>query len=83
MIEARQLKLSPKLFLGGAAGFTMPEFVQYAGIASDKIITANLWHQALPLPGAMTYFTRFVSRYKKEPDYHGAEAYARRTLRNH
>ncbi|MCG6918716.1 MAG: ABC transporter substrate-binding protein [Deltaproteobacteria bacterium] len=76
MTTARQLKLTPKLFLGGAAGFTMPEFVQYAGIASDKIITANLWHQALPLPGAMTYFTRFTSRYQKEPDYHGAEAYA-------
>jgi branched-chain amino acid transport system substrate-binding protein len=76
MTQARQLKLSPKLFLGGAAGFTMPEFVQYAGIASDKIITANLWHQALPLPGAMAYSTRFTSKYNKEPDYHGAEAYA-------
>jgi branched-chain amino acid transport system substrate-binding protein len=76
MTQARQLKLTPKLFLGGAAGFTMPEFVQYAGIASDKIITANLWHQVLPLPGAKTYFAKFTSRYNRNPDYHGAEAYA-------
>ena len=76
MIEARQMKITPKIFLGGATGFTMPEFVQYAGIASEKVITATLWHQALPLPGAMTYFTRFTSTYNKEPDYHGAEAYA-------
>jgi branched-chain amino acid transport system substrate-binding protein len=76
MTQARQLKLTPKLFLGGAAGFTMPEFVQYAGIASDKIITANLWHQVLPLPGATTYFAKFTSRYNRNPDYHGAEAYA-------
>jgi branched-chain amino acid transport system substrate-binding protein len=76
MIEARQMKITPKIFLGGATGFTMPEFVQYAGVASEKVMTATLWHQALPLPGAMNYFTRFTSKYNKEPDYHGAEAYA-------
>jgi branched-chain amino acid transport system substrate-binding protein len=76
MTQARQLKLSPKLFLGGAAGFTMPEFVQYAGIASDNVITANLWHQALPLPGAMDYYKQYVAKYNRDPDYHGAEAYA-------
>ncbi|MEJ2431114.1 MAG: ABC transporter substrate-binding protein [Deltaproteobacteria bacterium] len=76
MIEARQMKITPKIFLGGATGFTMPEFVQYAGIASEMVMTATLWHQALPLPGSMAYFTRFTSTYNKEPDYHGAEAYA-------
>ena len=76
MIEARQMKITPKIFLGGATGFTMPEFVQYAGVASEKVMTATLWHQALPLPGAMAYFTRFTAKYNKEPDYHGAEAYA-------
>jgi branched-chain amino acid transport system substrate-binding protein len=76
MTQARQLKLTPKLFLGGAAGFTMPEFVQYTGIASDKIITANLWHQALPLPGAMDYYKKYVAKYNSDPDYHGAEAYS-------
>ena len=76
MTLARQMKLTPKLFLGGAAGFTMPEFVQYAGIASDMIITANLWHQALPLPGAMDYFNNYVAKYNRDPEYHGAEAYA-------
>ena len=76
MTLAREMKLTPKLFLGGAAGFTMPEFVQYAGIASDMIITANLWHQALPLPGAMDYFNRYVAKYNRDPEYHGAEAYA-------
>jgi branched-chain amino acid transport system substrate-binding protein len=76
MTQARELKLTPRIFLGGAAGFTMPEFVQYAGIASDKLIVANLWHQTLPLPGALAYFNRFVAKYNSEPEYHGAEAYA-------
>ena len=76
MIQARQLKLTPKLFLGGAAGFTLPEFAQYAGIASEMIMTATLWHEALPLPGAMDYFKSFRAKYNRDPDYHGAEAYA-------
>jgi branched-chain amino acid transport system substrate-binding protein len=76
MIQSRELKLTPKLFLGGAVGFTMPEFVQYAGIASDKVMTATLWHQALPLPGAMAYFEAFAAKYNRAPEYHGAEAYA-------
>ena len=36
----------------------------------------TLWHQSLPLPGAMDYFNKFKARYNKNPDYHGAEAYA-------
>jgi branched-chain amino acid transport system substrate-binding protein len=76
MRQSRELKLTPKLFIGGAAGFTLPEFVQNAGKASEKVVSATLWHQVLPLPGAMDYFTRFKARYNKDTEYHGAEAYA-------
>jgi branched-chain amino acid transport system substrate-binding protein len=76
MRQSRELKLSPKLFIGGAAGFTLPEFVQEAAKASEKVVSLTLWHQSLPLPGAMDYFNKFKARYNKNPDYHGAEAYA-------
>jgi branched-chain amino acid transport system substrate-binding protein len=76
MRQARELKLTPKLFAGGAAGFTLPEFAQNAGKASEYVISATLWHQVLPLPGAMDYFTRFKAKYNKDTEYHGAEAYA-------
>jgi branched-chain amino acid transport system substrate-binding protein len=76
MKQARQIRIVPKLFIGGTAGFTLPEFAQYAGIASEKLITPTPWHQAIPLPSAENYFTRFKDRYNKNPDYHGAEAYA-------
>ena len=76
MRQARELKLTPKLFIGGAAGFTLPEFTQNAGPASNYVVSATLWHQVLPLPGAMDYFNRFKAKYNKDTEYHGAEAYA-------
>lgn len=76
MRQSRELKLTPKLFIGGAAGFTLPEFSQNAGKASEKVVSATLWHQVLPLPEAMDYFNRFKAKYNKDTEYHGAEAYA-------
>ena len=76
MRQARELKLTPRLFVGGAAGFTLPEFDQNAGKAANFVVSATLWHQVLPLPGAMDYFNRFKGRYNKDTEYHGAEAYA-------
>ena len=76
MKQAKELKLAPKMFIGGAAGFTLPEFKQNAGVASERVISATLWHEVVPYPGAMDYSKKFVARYKKETEYHGAEAYA-------
>ncbi|MBI4666022.1 MAG: ABC transporter substrate-binding protein [Nitrospinae bacterium] len=76
MNHSMELKLNPKLFVGGGAGFTLPEFYESAGKAANKVISATLWHQSLPHPGARQYFDNFVKRYKKDTEYHGAEAYA-------
>ena len=76
MKQSKELKITPKMFIGGGAGFTLPEFQQNAGVASEKIISATLWHQVLPFPGAMEYYNKFVAKYNKETEYHGAEAYA-------
>jgi len=76
MKQAKELKLTPKMFVGGAAGFTLPEFAQNSGVASEKVISATLWHQVLPFPGAMDYYNKFVAKFNKPTEYHGAEAYA-------
>jgi branched-chain amino acid transport system substrate-binding protein len=76
MRQSRELKLTPKLFIGGGAGFTLPEFPQNAGKASEDVVSATLWHEVLPLPGAQEYFNKFKARYHKDTEYHGAEAYA-------
>jgi branched-chain amino acid transport system substrate-binding protein len=76
MKQARELKLTPKMFIGGGGGFTLPEFAQNAGVASEKVISATLWHQVLPFPGAMDYYKKFEARYNKPTMYYGAEAYS-------
>jgi branched-chain amino acid transport system substrate-binding protein len=76
MKQAKELKLTPKLFIGGGAGFTLPEFAQNAGVASEYVLSATLWHEILPYPGAMDYFKKFQAKYNKDTEYHGAEAYA-------
>ena len=76
MTQSRELKITPKVFIGGAAGFTMPEFQKNSGAAACMVISAALWHQSLKYPGAMEYFNKYHERYKTDTEYHGAEAYA-------
>jgi len=76
MKQAKELKLTPKMFIGGAAGFTLPEFAKNSGVASENVISATLWHEVLPFPGAMDYYNKFVAKFNKPTEYHGAEAYA-------
>ncbi|HHJ53760.1 MAG TPA: ABC transporter substrate-binding protein [Caldithrix abyssi] len=78
MKQARELRFtSPKLFVGAGAGYTMPAFKENAGVASERVVSATLWHQVLPIPGAKEFFDDYVKKYGGDgPDYHGAEAYA-------
>ena len=63
--------------LGGAGGFTHPEFIQAAGPASGFMMTAALWWADLPYPLARRYADLYRDSYNGEmPDYHGAEAYS-------
>ncbi len=76
MRQSMELRLNPQVFVGGAAGFTLPEFPKNAGKASDLVYSATLWYQTLPFPGAKEYYDKFVKKYVVETEYHGAEAYA-------
>jgi len=76
MKQSMELKLSPKIFVGGGAGFTLPEFADNAGKAANMVYSATLWYQTLPYPGAKEYYDKFVARNKMPTEYHGAEAYS-------
>ena len=76
MRQSKELNFNPKLFVGGAAGFTLPEFHKNAGSASDYVYSATLWTPSVPYPGAKEYYDKFVAKYKAPTEYHGAEAYA-------
>lgn len=77
MKQAREINFTPKLYIGAGAGFTMPAFKDNAGDASNRVLSATLWHQTLPIPGASEYYDNYIKKYGGDgPDYHGAEAYA-------
>ncbi|MCU0586989.1 MAG: ABC transporter substrate-binding protein [Syntrophobacteraceae bacterium] len=76
MNQSMELKLMPKLFVGGGAGFTMPEFKKNAGKAANMVFSATLWYQTLPYPGAQEYFEKYMKAFGNETEYHGAEAHA-------
>jgi branched-chain amino acid transport system substrate-binding protein len=76
MRQSKELRINPKMFVGGGAGFTLPEFAKSAGDASEGVFSATLWVETLPFPGAKEYFDKFQKKYGSETEYHGAEAYA-------
>jgi branched-chain amino acid transport system substrate-binding protein len=76
MRQSKELDINPKLFVGGGAGFTLPEFRENAQTAADYVYSATLWSEAVPYPGAMDYFKKYNARYKSNTEYHGTEAYA-------
>lgn len=80
MRQSMELQLTPKLFVGGGAGFTLPEFQKNAGKAAENVFSASLWYQTLPYPGAKEYYEKFLKKYGSETEYHGAEAYASATV---
>ena len=74
--QSEELRIEPKLFVGGAAGFTLPEFQKNVGKGSNFIYSATLWTPSVPYPGAKEYYDNFVKKYNTPTEYHGAEAYA-------
>lgn len=76
MRQAKELNLNPKLFVGGAAGFTLPEFQKNAGDAVQYVFSATLWTPSVPYPGAKAYYDNYKARFGGVTEYHGAEAYA-------
>jgi branched-chain amino acid transport system substrate-binding protein len=76
MRQSKELDFNPKLFVGGGAGFTLPEFAKNAGDAAEYVYSADLWSPNLPFPGAKEYFTNYQKKFGSPTEYHGAEAYA-------
>ena len=74
--QSKELNLNPRLFVGGAAGFTLPEFRKNAGDATEYVYSATLWTPSVPYPGAKEYYEKFMAKYNTPTEYHGAEAYA-------
>ncbi len=74
--QSKELDFNTKLFVGGAAGFTLPEFAKNAGEAAEFVFSASLWAPTLPYSGAKEYSDKYMQKFGTATEYHGAEAYA-------
>ena len=73
--QIHELKIK-SLLIGGAGGFTLEEFIQGAGESSEKLLTVSLWSEHVRYAGAGEYYSQYLQRFGRAPDYHGAEAYS-------
>ncbi|MBK9063988.1 MAG: ABC transporter substrate-binding protein [Acidobacteria bacterium] len=76
MRQSKELDLNAQAFIGGAAGHTLPEFLENAGDATEFCMSASLWTPQVKYPGAAAFDANFQKLYKKAPSYHAAEAYS-------
>jgi len=76
MRQIKELRIDAKLYAGGAAGFTIPEFIQSAKDAAEYVITVTLWSPQVTYPGAKEFAKKYKKLFGDHPSYHGAEAYS-------
>lgn len=76
MRQSKELDLNAQAFIGGAAGHTLPEFLENAGDATEFCMSASLWTPQVKYPGAATFDINFRKQFNKVPSYHAAEAYS-------
>jgi len=76
MRQSKELNFNPKLFVGGGAGFTLPEFAKNAVEAAEFVFSATLWTPSVPYAGAKEYYENYMKMFGSPTEYHGAEAYA-------
>ena len=76
MRQFMELDINPRLFVGGGAGFTLPEFYRNTGKTAEGVFSADLWIPTLPNPGCKEYYANYKKLYGKDTEYHGAEAYS-------
>jgi branched-chain amino acid transport system substrate-binding protein len=66
--QAKGLGFKPKVFVGAAAGFTLPEFCKLAGDAAENVYTLTLWTPQVPYPGAKEYHSNYMKKFASETD---------------
>ncbi len=74
MRQSREIRLTPKAFLGAGAGFTTAQFLAQKMI-SNLVFSSTQWTEDVNWPGARNFYNRYKAKYGKEPSYHAACAY--------
>ena len=60
--EIRNMKIG-SLLVGGAGGFTHPDFISKSGTDANLVLTATLWFPKLRYPGIQEFHEEFLESY--------------------
>ncbi len=76
MRQCREVDFNPALFVGGGAGFAMPDLIEHLGPTAEHIAVVTQWSESAGWPGAREFHDRYQRKYGQPPDYHAAACYA-------
>lgn len=76
MRQIKELRIEAKIYVGGAAGFAIPEFITNAKEASEFVVTSTLWSPDVSFKGGKAFADKYKEKYGAYPSYHGAAAYS-------
>ncbi len=74
--QARDMNVTPRLFVGNGAGFDSAEMKLNAQGAEAYAFSTSPWVPTVPGTGAEEYFKEFVQANRVPPTYQGAQAFA-------
>ena len=74
--QMKEIDLNAKMFAGSAAGYSIPEYLEGTGAASEYVFTSTMWERTVKYPGAMDFDEKYRKKYDVAPPYHAAQAYA-------
>lgn len=74
--QMKEIDLNPKMFAGSAAGYSISEYLEGTGTASEYIYTSTMWSKTASYPGAKEFDEKYIKKYNVIPPYHAAQAYA-------
>ena len=64
MRQSKELNLNPKLFVGGAAGFTLPEFYQKRRQSGGLCLLRHALDAHRSVQGAKEYYDKYLKKFK-------------------
>ena len=74
--QMKEIDLNPRMFAGSAAGYSIIEYLEGTGDASEYVFSSTMWASTVSYPGAQEFYDNYVKKYDVIPPYHAAQAYA-------
>lgn len=76
MRQSQEVDLNPRVFVGAALGFLLPEFIQGAGKAAEYVVSTNTWDPSIEYKGNKEFIASYQKQHGAVPNTFAAFSYA-------